>query len=130
MRKFRVVVNGNTYEVDIEEIGETAGGELLASPTPVVTQSRKAVKAPAVVSQKTKSIANETDKTVVAQMPGTIVDVRVKPGDTVERGQALLILEAMKMANEVVAPYDGSVVSINVEKDTSVNAGDVLVVLN
>jgi len=62
-------------------------------------------------------------------MPGTILDIRVNQGDTVNKGQVLLILEAMKMENEIVAPNDGTVASINVSKGASVNGGEVLVSL-
>jgi biotin carboxyl carrier protein len=62
-------------------------------------------------------------------MPGTVLDIKVAAGDTVKNGDVLLILEAMKMENEIVASGDGKVVSVNVTKGASVNAGDVLVVL-
>ena len=62
-------------------------------------------------------------------MPGTILNVNVNVGDTVKKGQVLLILEAMKMENEIVAPNDGKVVSVHVSKGASVNAGDALVSL-
>ncbi len=67
---------------------------------------------------------------VTAPMPGTILNIAVAVGDTVKRGQVLLILEAMKMENEIVAPADGTVVSVNVTSGTSVNAGDLLVSLD
>lgn len=130
MRKFRVVVNGNTYEVDIEEIDGASGGESVPTSIPAVRIPRTAAAPKTVSNPAPKPITHETNGTIVAQMPGTIVEIRVKPGDMVKRGQPLVILEAMKMANEVVAPHDGSVMTINVEKDASVNAGDVLVVLN
>lgn len=63
---------------------------------------------------------------VTAPMPGTILNIVASVGDKVKRGQVLLILEAMKMENEIVAPADGTVVSINVTSGTSVNAGDLL----
>jgi biotin carboxyl carrier protein len=59
-------------------------------------------------------------------MPGTILDVKVKPGDTVAAGQILLILEAMKMENEIIAPNGGVIDTVQVTKGASVNAGDVL----
>jgi biotin carboxyl carrier protein len=62
-------------------------------------------------------------------MPGTILDIKVSAGDTVKNGDVLLILEAMKMENEITAMGDGKVVSVNVTKGASVDAGDVLVVL-
>lgn len=63
-------------------------------------------------------------------MPGTILDVKVKPGTAVKAGDILVILEAMKMENEIVAPQDGTVASINVNKGDTVNSGDVLVSMN
>jgi Biotin-requiring enzyme. len=62
-------------------------------------------------------------------MPGTILDVKVSQGQTVRKGDVLLILEAMKMENEITSPYDGTVTSINVSKGASVNTGDVLLYL-
>ena len=63
-------------------------------------------------------------------MPGNILDVKVKAGDSVKAGDVLVILEAMKMENEIVAPQDGTVASINVNKGDTVNSGDVLVSMN
>ncbi|NLP31416.1 MAG: biotin/lipoyl-binding protein, partial [Clostridiales bacterium] len=67
--------------------------------------------------------------TVEAPMPGTILDILVKVGDVVEDGQVLLMLEAMKMENEIMAPQAGTVDSIQVAKGDSVNTGDVLISL-
>ena len=63
-------------------------------------------------------------------MPGTILDVKVAPGAAVKAGDVLVILEAMKMENEIVAPQDGTVAAVNVKKGDSVNSGDVLASLN
>ncbi len=67
---------------------------------------------------------------VKAPMPGNILDVKVKAGASVKAGDVLVILEAMKMENEIVAPQDGTVASINVNKGDTVNSGDVLVSMN
>ena len=130
MRKFRVVVNGNAYEVDIEEMSTTEGSEQAFLSGAAVAQPRTAIAAKKIQAPATQPAANETNETIVAQMPGTIIEIKVEPGDIVKRGQALVILEAMKMANEVVAPHDGTVKTIHVQKDALVNAGDILVVLN
>ena len=132
MRKFRVVVNGTTYEVDIEEITENGGGPTTSS-TPVSAQpvARPATAPAAPVRKSTAPVPAENGGggSVVAQMPGTIVAISVSEGEEVKRGQTLVILEAMKMENEVVAPHDGTVLEIKVAKDGSVNAGDLLVIL-
>ena len=60
-------------------------------------------------------------------MPGTIVKINVSVGDAVKKGSVLLVLEAMKMENEIMAPCDGKVVSVSVQSGTSVNSGDVLI---
>ena len=68
--------------------------------------------------------------TVAAPMPGTVLKINVKVGDAVKAGQAVAVLEAMKMENEIAAPQDGTVASVNVSQGASVNTGDVLVTLN
>jgi len=105
MRKFNVNVNGKIYVVEIEETGEAA---------PVV-------EAPKAEAPKAK--AGKVN--VEAPMTGTILDVKVKVGDTVKAGQVICILEAMKMENEMVAPQDGKITSV-ITKGTSVNTGDLL----
>lgn len=120
MRMFRVLVNGSEYEVAIEEIKDQ--GESTSAPQ--VKPAAPAVKNPAPPLPR-----NTAGGAVIAQMPGTIVDIQVNQGDRVAKGQNLLILEAMKMENEVVAPHDGTVSEIQATKGASVNAGDVLVIL-
>jgi len=131
MKKFLIKVNGNQYEVEVEEIRDGASAPQVTLSTP----SAAPVPSPAP-AQETKAAAPKKDSTVPAgataikaPMPGTILDIRVNQGDTVKKGQVLLILEAMKMENEIVAPNDGTVASINVSKGASVNVGEVLVSL-
>ena len=113
MRKFNVVVNGTAYEVEVEEV---AAG---ASSAPVVAAAPKAAPAAAAGGEPVK-----------APMPGTIMDVKVNVGDTVERGQVVIVLEAMKMEIPVVAPEDGTVASIDVAVGDAVEAGQTLATLN
>ena len=127
MRKFNITVNGVAYEVEVEEV---AAGEASA---PVAAAPKAAPKAAAPAAKpaaapKAAPVANGTK--VNAPMPGTILDVKVAQGQAVKKGDVLLILEAMKMENEILAPQDGTVAQVNVSKGASVNSGDVQVVLN
>lgn len=133
MKKFSIKVNGNQYEVEVEEVrGGSAAPQPVqetkapaAAPAPVAPSAPKAA-APAPAPKADTAVPSGA-KTITAPMPGTILGVNVNTGDTVKRGQVLLILEAMKMENEIVAPNDGKITSVNVSKGASVNAGDVLV---
>lgn len=128
MKKFNVKVNGKSYEVEVEEVG----GEVAPAPPRSALPVKPAPPKP--VSQTKPAAAKPAPAegggtTVNSPMPGTIVAVEVKEGDTVSQGQVLLILEAMKMENEIPSPADGKVVSLKVTEGSSVRAGDVLVVL-
>lgn len=129
MRRFRVVVNGSEFEVAIEELGGTSvpGHPAVAPVSPAVAAAPASAFVP---SRPAAQPAAGEAGAVVAQMPGTILEVMVVPGERVSRGQTLLLLEAMKMANEVVAPGDGVVAEVRVAKGASVNGGEVLVVLS
>ncbi|MCM8900856.1 biotin/lipoyl-binding protein [Caldicoprobacter algeriensis] len=142
MRKFIITVNGKSYEVEVEELTVQTGSAAvqLAPVTPAAPASQPAAQlAPqAAAAPKQEKAAEQKSSAqpipsgaelVKAPMPGTILDVKVNVGDEVKRGQVLLILEAMKMENEIMAPRDGKVVSIQVSKGASVNAEDVLVAL-
>ncbi|MBQ9833468.1 MAG: biotin/lipoyl-binding protein [Clostridia bacterium] len=119
MRKFMVNVNGTSYEVEVEEIQGGAAAPKAASAAPQAASA-----APKAATQ-----ASGGQESVNAPMPGNILDVRVKAGDTVKAGQILLILEAMKMENEILAPKDGKIVAVNVAKGSTVNSGDALVII-
>ncbi|MBU5313288.1 DUF2118 domain-containing protein [Tissierella carlieri] len=133
MRKFIISVNGNSYEVEVEEI---AGGESKrpaapsVSPTPVAAPAPKAAPAPAPKEEKKEVVVSDGQEIVEAPMPGNIWKIEVKEGDKVKAGDILLILEAMKMENEILAPRDGIVASINTTQGATVNTGDRLVVLD
>ncbi len=132
MRTFRVVVGGNEYEVGIEEITDKATAPS-ARATPAESSVPKTTAAP-VARQKAPAApapapSEDTNGTILAAMPGTITDVKVNQGDKVKRGDTLIILEAMKMENEIKAHKDGIVSSIKVNKGAAVNAGMALLVL-
>lgn len=132
MRMFRVVVGGNEYEVGIEEITEKATGSAAErpalTPRPAAPQPAARVKTPAAGTAAPAQEAT-SEGTIVAALPGTVTDVKVSEGDKVKRGDTLMILEAMKMENEIKAPFDGVVSAIRVAKGAAVNTGVVLMVL-
>ena len=113
MKKYRVTVNGTVYEIELEELIGTAPAPAAAAP---------AAPAPAAA-------APEGGEQVTAPMPGTILSINVAAGDTVKRGQVLMILEAMKMENEIMAPKSGKVASINTSKGSAVESGALLCVI-
>ncbi len=130
MKMFRIVVNDNEYRVGIEELQEDGGAAPVSTPRPAAPQQAAAAPRPtAPAAAAPKPSAAPAAGAITAAMPGTILDIRVGVGDAVTHGQTLLILEAMKMENEIMAPGDGVVKEIVVAKGASVNAGDVLIVL-
>lgn len=122
MRKFNVTVNGVAYEVEIEEVG---AGQTSAPVAAAPVAAAPAPKAAPKAAPKTVAAG----ETVKAPMPGTILSVAVKEGDTVKAGQAVCVLEAMKMENEIPASKDGKIVQILVQKGASVEVGAPLVVI-
>lgn len=132
MRKFIINVNGNSYEVEVEEV--TAGGAprpaAPAAPAAKPAPAPAAKAAPAPKAEKKEVAVSAGQEVVTAPMPGNILKVAVNEGSTVKAGDILLILEAMKMENEILAPRDGKVASIAVTTGASVNTGDKLVVLD
>ncbi len=133
MRKFLINVNGNQYEVEVEEITSSE-----TSTKPQVEYSQPAPKAERPAPQPKQETKAEAPKKVAAKagqevikapMPGTILSINVKEGDNVKKGQILLILEAMKMENEIVSPRDGKIAKVVVSKGSSVNTGDDMVII-
>ncbi len=139
MRKFVVNVNGNNYEVEVEEVGGAPVSQpVTASPAqPIAAPAPQAVPAPQAAAPVTPaapaapvSTGTEGAVKITAPMPGTILDIRVKPGDSVNKGTIIIILEAMKMENEILSPQDATVSSVNVTKGQQVNSGDIMLTLN
>lgn len=120
MKNLKITVNGVVYDVQVEEAD---GSEQSAAPT-----TSKAV--PDTAPAKPAAPKATDGEPVKAPMPGTILDVPVKPGQTVKAGDVLVVLEAMKMENEIKAGRDASVASVEVNKGESVDTGAVLVTLN
>jgi len=121
MSKYIIKVNGNPYEVEVEEIGG-AGSNL---PKAIASKTMAKNSVPHFVKATQSQSNNSGD--VSAPMPGTVLKVKVAVDEVVKKGQVLLILEAMKMENEIVSPADGKVALLNVEAGQAVTAGEVMV---
>ena len=119
MKNYTITVNGNVYEVSVEEGG--AGAAPAAAPKAAPAAAPKAAAPAAGATGATK---------ITAPMPGKILAIKANVGDAVKKGQAIMVLEAMKMENEIVATADGTVASINTTVGSSVEAGDILASLN
>ncbi len=122
MKKYRIKLNDEIYEIEVEEIGESE--EAITK-----IEEKKAVPVVTEKKEPVKKSASNGEEAVTAPMPGAIVEIKVSEGERVKAGQVLLILEAMKMENEIVAPKDGQVISISASKGSSVASGDTLVLL-
>ena len=122
MKNYRITVNGKTYEVTVEETGASAP----AAPATPVAQTAAPASAPAAAAAP--SVPAGAEK-VTAPMPGTVLAVKVAVGQSVKKGETVVLLEAMKMENEIPAPRDGVIASIAVNKGASVQSGDLLLSL-
>lgn len=120
MKNYTITVNGNVYEVTVEEGISTGAAPATPKAAPAAPKA-----APKAVSQGAQGSV-----TVAAPMPGKILGIKASVGQAVKKGEVLVILEAMKMENEIVAPEDGTVASINVANGDSVEAGATIATLN
>lgn len=125
MKSYTITVNGNVYDVNVDEKGAVAAAPVA---TPVATPV--AAPAPAAAPAAPAASGSQGSVLINAPMPGKILSVKANVGMAVKRGEVILLLEAMKMENEVVASQDGTVASINVASGDMVEAGDVLATLN
>ncbi len=116
MKRFNVTVNGKAYDVAVEEIGAGAPAPAPVAVAPAAAPAPAAPTAPAVGA----------GEKVSAPMPGTILDVKVSNGAAVSKGDVIMVLEAMKMENDIVSPVDGTITSIVVKKGDNVQSGDTL----
>jgi len=124
MKRYQITFKGQMYELDVEEISIAAPGVQKAVPTPMAIQAPTPV-APVISKARIDHVGAQT---VVAPMPGKILEVNVKVGDSIKRGDLICVLEAMKMKNEIVATQDGEVSDVRVIVGQTMSTGDVIIV--
>lgn len=136
MKNFKVTVNGKTYEVEVEEIGSASApppakrqAATSSAPLPRPVAAVAAPKLEKKAPPPERTAADGSGTPIPSPMPGNILSVKVQEGDSVTKGQVLIILEAMKMENEIMAAGDGKIISVNVTKGATVSAGDTLLVV-
>ena len=118
MKNLRITVNGTVYDVQVEEVDGSA--------VPAPVQTAAPAPKPAVTPKPAAAAGGEPVK---SPMPGTIINVNVTAGQSVKKGDVLVVLEAMKMENEIKAAKDGKIISVSVNKGESVDTGTVLVTI-
>ena len=129
VRKFKITVNGTEYLVEMEEIGAPQVASVPQPTAPVPAENPEPVVEPTAPAAPVQTSAATADA-MTAPMPGTILKILVNPGESVQENQPLMILEAMKMENEIVAGESGVVAGIHVSTGDMVNPGDALITIN
>ena len=142
MKEYKYTIDGNKYEVAINEVGETTAKvtvngteytvewEKPVEEKPVVKVQPVAAKpAPATAAAPAPAAVPVSGNAIKTPLPGVIIDVKVNVGDTVKKGDTVVVLEAMKMENNINADRDGKVVAIQVAKGDTVADGAALIVL-
>lgn len=133
MKTYNITVNGVTYTVEVEEVGATAAAPAAvaapaAAPVAAPTAAPAAAPKAAPAAPKASGVAGAVS--VKAPMPGNIMKVNCKVGASVKKGEVLIVLEAMKMENDICAPADGVVASVEVAQGATVETDALLVTLN
>ena len=131
MKTYNITVNGVTYTVDVEEVGATSAPAAapVAAPAPAAAPAAPKA-APAAPKAAPKASGAAGAVSVKAPMPGNIMKVNCKVGASVKKGEVLIVLEAMKMENDICAPADGVVASVEVTQGATVETDALLVTLN
>lgn len=130
MKTYNITVNGVTYTVEVEEVGATASAPVAAAPVAAPAAPVAAPAAPKAAPAAPKASGAAGTVSVKAPMPGNIMKVNCKVGASVKKGDVLMVLEAMKMENDICAPQDGVVASVEVAQGASVETDALLVTLN
>lgn len=121
MKNYTITVNGNVYDVSVEEGG---AGSTAAAPAPKAAPKAAAAPKPAAPAGGSGAVR------INAPMPGKILSVKVSAGQAVKKGDVVVLLEAMKMENEICAPQDGTIAGVNVSSGDMVESGDILATMN
>ena len=130
MRKFNITVNGKTYEVVVDEVGGAPAASSPVASAPAVSAPAAAPAPVAAAPAAPAPVAVPTEGTTIsAPMPGTILKVNVEKGASVKKGDVLVVLEAMKMENDIQAPVDGTIIAVQTSKGASVETGAPLVTI-
>ncbi|MCY1714303.1 biotin/lipoyl-containing protein [Caproiciproducens galactitolivorans] len=133
MKNLKITVNGTVYDVQVEEAGSAAPVSVPSAPAvsaaPAAAPKPAAAPAPAPAPAAKAEVPADAEL-ISCPMPGTIVSVNVAPGQSVKKNDVLLILEAMKMENEIMAPHDATVAAVHVNKGDAVDSGTPLVSLH
>lgn len=131
-KKFNITVNGSSYAVEVEEVGGSAA-PVAAAPraaaAPAAAPAPAPAPAPAAPAAPAAKAAGAGEHAINAPMPGKILKVLVKEGQQVKAGENMMMLEAMKMQNEILADADATVKAVNVAEGQTVKAGDALIIL-
>ena len=131
MKKFNITVNGTAYEVEVEEV-KAGGSAPVARPAAPVAAAPAPAPAPAAApapAPAAPAAAGAGETAVEAPMPGKVIKVVAAAGTAVKSGDVVIILEAMKMQNEICAPCDGTVKAVNVSAGQTVTAGQAMAII-
>ena len=129
MKKYTITVNGTAYEVEVEEMGGVAAPKAAAPKAAPAAAPAAALKAApaAAPAPAAKPVGCWHALLISAPMHGKVLEVKVKAGDAVKAGDVLMILEAMKMQNEIMAPADGTISDVRISAGQTVGTGDVMI---
>ena len=130
MKHFKVTVNGTVYDVSVDEVAQGAAKTVSAPAAAPAAAPVQAPAAPAEVASAPVATSAGAGREITSPMPGTILKVLVSNGQAVKAGDVLVVLEAMKMENEIKADADGTVTGVCVNVGENVDSGKVLVTIN
>ena len=129
--RYKITLNGRTYEVEVERGEAIVASEYeAAAPQSVIQASPAAPVSAAPTTSAPQSAPTAAGDVIAAPLPGTVLKINISPGEAVKKGQILLLIEAMKMENEIVSPRDGAVAQIVVRSGDAVSTGEPLLVLS